>query len=98
MRARFAIGLGIWRTTMRTLWTATVVTGVGVFFLCGAAAQQQTQSRILAAKQDYERSVADYRQCIDANPNNASPCEDLRRTMISRADLYLRTVRDPTGD
>jgi hypothetical protein len=83
---------------MRTLWTAAVVTGVGVFFLCGAAAQQQTQSLILAAKQDYERSIADYRQCIAANPNNASACEVLRLTMISRADLYLRTVRAPTGN
>jgi hypothetical protein len=98
MRALFAIGVGIWRTTMRAVWTAAVVTGVGVFFLCGAAAQQQTQSLILAAKQDYERSVADYRQCIAANPNNASACEDLRHTMISRADIYLRTVRTPTGN
>jgi hypothetical protein len=82
----------------RTLWTAAVLTGVGVFFLCGAAAQQQTQSPVLAAKQDYERSVADYRQCIAANPNNASACEDLRHTMISRADIYIRTIRSPTGD
>ena len=98
MRALFCYRLRNMEETMRTLWTAAVVTGVSVFFHCGAAAQQQTESLILAAKQDYERSVADYRQCIAANPNNASACEDLRHTMISRADLYLRTVRAPTGN
>jgi hypothetical protein len=80
---------------MRTLWTAAVVTGVGVFFLCGAAAQQQTQSPIVAARQDYERSVADYQRCITANPNNANACEVLRGIMDGNADLYMRTVRAP---
>jgi hypothetical protein len=83
--------------TMRTLWTAAVVTAVGAFFVCGAAGQQQTQSPVVTAREDYERSVAHYRQCIAANPNNANACEELHHIMDAKAAIYIQTIRAPTG-
>lgn len=40
-----------------------------------------------SAQQNFDRSVADYRQCIAANPNNANACEGLRHIMDANAQV-----------
>jgi hypothetical protein len=39
----------------------------------------------VAAQQDFERSVADYKQCIADNARNANACEGLRHIMDASA-------------
>jgi TonB family protein len=57
----------------------------------GAAAQQQQSptgvGTAIGAQQNFDRSVADYRQCIAANPNNANACEGLRHIMDANAQV-----------
>jgi TonB family protein len=61
----------------------------------GDAAQQQQSptgvgdisARANPAQQNFDRSVADYRQCIAANPNNANACEGLRHIMDANAQV-----------
>jgi TonB family protein len=57
-----------------------------------AAAAQQQQSptgvgTAIGAQQNFDRSVADCRQCIAANPNNANACEGLRHIMDANAQV-----------
>jgi hypothetical protein len=55
-----------------------------------AAAQQQSPTGVgtaIGAQQKFDRSVADYRQCIAANPNNANACEGLRHIMDANAQV-----------
>jgi TonB family protein len=61
----------------------------------GDAAQQQQSptgvgdisARANPAQQNFDRSVADYRQCIAANPNNANACDGLRHIMDANAQV-----------
>jgi hypothetical protein len=39
----------------------------------------------IAAQRDFERSVADYKQCLADNPRNASACEGPRHIMDASA-------------
>jgi TonB family protein len=53
-----------------------------------AAAQQQSPTGVgtaIGAQQSFDRLVADYRQCITANPNNVNACEELRHLMDDNA-------------
>jgi TonB family protein len=55
-----------------------------------AAQQQQSPTGVgtaIGAQQNFDRSVADYRQCIAANPNNANACEGLRHIMDANAQV-----------
>jgi hypothetical protein len=40
-----------------------------------------------AAQRDYQQSVAEYRNCLAANPTNVSACEGLRHVMDVKALL-----------
>jgi hypothetical protein len=41
---------------------------------CGVAAKSE-------ARNEYQKSVADYRACLDANPNDLKACDDKRLAM-----------------
>jgi hypothetical protein len=69
---------------VRSFLVATVFAGVSI---STASAQQQGNffsnigaaiTPAVAARRDFERSVADYRNCLVANQNNTKACEGLR--------------------
>jgi len=49
----------------------------------------------LAVRQDYERSVADYRKCIADNSANVNACEALRRIMDVNAQVLSGALNVP---
>jgi hypothetical protein len=83
---------------MRSLLPATVVASASI---SGVSAQQQPQqpcssgnnifgamarsSPAIAAQQDFERAVCEYRNCLAASQNNANACEGLRHIMDASA-------------
>jgi hypothetical protein len=42
---------------------------------------------VSAASEDYKRAVADYRNCLAANPKNANACEGQRHIMDADAQV-----------
>ena len=65
--------------------TAAIVAGAGVLSAC---ATEKTD----IARREYDRSVADYENCIAAN--QMSTCEAERRIMVANKKVLLR--RHPT--
>lgn len=51
----------------------------------------------VAAQQDFERAVKDYRQCIAAHPNDIRPCEGQRAIMDATSRAYAATVQSNTS-
>jgi hypothetical protein len=49
----------------------------------------------LAARQDYERSVADYRRCIADKSANVNACEALRHIMDVNAQVLSGALNVP---
>ncbi len=48
---------------------------------CGIAAK-------IDARTEYQKSVADYRTCLDANPNDVKACEGKRLAMEAEERAY----------
>jgi len=65
--------------------TAAIVAGAGVLSAC---ATEKTD----IARREYDRSVADYENCLAAN--QMSTCEAERRIMVANKKVLLR--RHPT--
>jgi hypothetical protein len=63
--------------------TAAIVAGAGVLSACATERSNQD------ARQDYERSVADYENCLAAN--QMSSCEAERRIMKANERLLSAT-------
>jgi hypothetical protein len=42
-------------------------------------------SPVVAAQEDFERAVCEYRNCVQSNPNNVNACEGLRHIMDASA-------------
>jgi hypothetical protein len=66
--------------------TVAIVAGAGVV-LCACATERSDQD----ARRDYERSVADYENCLAAN--QMSTCEGERRIMAANKKALSATVR-----
>jgi hypothetical protein len=49
-----------------------------------------------AARYDYDKAVADYQNCLTANPSNASACEGQRRIMEADAQVLSAAVSPGT--
>jgi hypothetical protein len=65
--------------------TAAIVAGAGVLSACATERSGQN------ARRDYERSVADYENCLAAN--QMSTCEGERRTMKANKKVLSATVQ-----
>jgi len=63
--------------TISGAWTAAAQ---NIFSDIGAAMNPAT-----AAERDFQRSVADYRNCLAAYPTNINACEGLRHIMDASA-------------
>jgi hypothetical protein len=88
------------------LTTAKVVACLSVMGTSSGAAQQSPLKEMiaelgartspgLAVRQDYERSVADYRKCIADKSANVNACEALRHIMDVNAQVL--SVRRPAS-
>jgi len=49
-----------------------------------------------AARYDYDKAVADYQNCLAANPSNASACDGQRRIMEADAQVLSAAVSPGT--
>jgi TonB family protein len=56
--------------------------------------QPESARQPVSAQQNFDRSVAEYRQCIAANPNNANACEGLRHIMDANAQVLSGHLPD----
>jgi hypothetical protein len=54
-------------------------------FLKDAGARIARSNPAVAAQQDFERAVCEYRNCLTANSNNTNACEGLRHIMDASA-------------
>ena len=52
-----------------------------------ATAAAPIPEAVSAANEDYKRAVADYRNCLAANPKNANACEGQRHIMDADAQV-----------
>jgi hypothetical protein len=55
--------------------------------LAGVAAGLRAMSPQGAARQDYDRAVANYQTCLAANPSNPNACDGLRHIMDADAQI-----------
>lgn len=46
-----------------------------------------------AARQDYDRAVADYQACLQSNPTNAASCDGQRQIMDADAQVLASVSR-----
>jgi hypothetical protein len=75
---------------MKIRFVGTVaIVAAGAGLLCACATERTKQD----ARQDYERSVADYENCLAANQMSA--CEGERRSMEAHKRALSGTVRRP---
>jgi hypothetical protein len=50
---------------------------------------------VSAASEDYKRAVADYRNCLAANPKNVNACEGQRHIMDADAQVLGGSPQGP---
>ena len=66
---------------MRSLLIVTIVSGVSISGAWNVAAQNNIfdarSSPAVAAQQDFERAVAEYKKCLADNQGNVKACEGL---------------------
>jgi hypothetical protein len=68
--------------------TAAILAGAGLLSACTTNTSKED------ARRDYERSVADYENCVAAN--QMSTCEKERRIMRANKRALSATMRGPT--
>jgi len=71
---------------MRIRFAVTVATVAGAALLSACATERSEEAR-----RDYERSVADYENCLAAN--QMSTCEGERRIMMANKKALSATVQ-----
>jgi hypothetical protein len=74
---------------MRIRFAVTVAIVAGAAMLCACATERSEQD----ARRDYERSVADFENCLAAN--QMSTCEGERRIMKANKKALSATVQRP---
>ena len=85
-----------------------VLACAGSLAACGSATQPQsiqasdTQKALVgvfdpkvAAQQNYEKSLAEYQNCIAANPSNANACENQKRMMEAAVKVLADSLKSP---